>query len=266
MDSFAKKKLREMIAMPVHIAVAGKGGTGKTTFSALVIRQLLKAGKKPILAVDADANANLNEALGMKVEISIADVIARVANSLEPLPAGMTKDQYIEYKVSQSLVEGDDVDLLVMGGPEGQGCYCYANNLLRQFIADLSKNYPYMVMDNEAGLEHLSRRTTQNVDILFVISDASARSIRSARRIKELVDNLNLNIKKLYLIVTKGTEEEVAQLKDEIERTGLELIGTIPLDPLVAEYDVAGKPLFQLPDDSPAVKAVQAILEKAGVL
>lgn len=252
--------------MTLEIAVAGKGGVGKTTFTSLVIRELLNANKKPILAVDADANANLNEALGLEVEMSIADLIARIANNLEPLPAGMTKDQFVEYKISQSLIEGDDVDLLVMGGPEGQGCYCYANNLLRQFIADLKKNYPFMVMDNEAGMEHLSRRTTQNVDYLFVVSDASARSIRSAGRIKELVDSIKLNIGKMYLIVTKGNTADIEALQEEIDKTGLEMIGYIPQDQNVFDYDLHSKPIYDLPNDSPAVVAVQEILQKAGIL
>lgn len=252
--------------MAFKIAVAGKGGTGKTTFASLVIRQLIKNNKKPILAVDADANANLNEALGMEIEGSIADTLARVYNNLEPLPAGMTKDQYVTYKVHQSLSEGNDVDLLVMGGPEGAGCYCYANNLLRGFISELSENYPYLVMDNEAGLEHLSRRTTQNVDILFVTSDATVRGIRSARRIRELVENLRLDIKRMYLVVTRTEDNTISALRDEIERTKLELAGTIPLDERVQEFDLHSRPLIDLPDDSPAVEAVTKILKNTAVL
>lgn len=252
--------------MTMTIAVAGKGGTGKTTFSSLLIRQLLKADKKPILAVDADANANLNEALGMEVKETIADLLARIANNLEPLPAGMTKDQFVQYKINQSLIEGDNVDLLVMGGPEGAGCYCYANNLLRGFLQEIATSYPYVVMDNEAGLEHLSRRTTSNVDILFVVSDASARGIRSAGRVKELVDNIKLDIKKMYLIVTKISEEDVKALDEEIQKTGLELIGTIPADQQVFEFDLHSKPLFELPEDSTALEAVNKIIKKANIL
>lgn len=252
--------------MTVEIAVAGKGGVGKTTFSSLVIRELLKNNKKPILAVDADANANLNEALGMEVEMSIAELIDRIAQNVEPLPAGMTKDQYVEYKINQSLIEGDDVDMLVMGGPEGQGCYCYPNNLLRQFIGDLKKNYPYMVMDNEAGMEHLSRRTTQNVDYLFVVSDASARGIRSAGRIGQLVKSIKLDIGKMFFIVTKGSEAEIEALREEIDKTGLELIGFIPQDQNVFEYDLQSKPIYDLPEDSPAVIAVREIMKKAGII
>ncbi len=252
--------------MAFHIAVAGKGGTGKTTLCSLIIRQLIKTKNTTILAVDADANANLNEALGLEIEGTIAEILARIYNNLDPLPAGMTKDQYVAYKVHESLAEGDNVDLLVMGGPEGAGCYCYANNILRGFVAELSNNYPYLVMDNEAGLEHLSRRTTQNVDVLFITSDSSARGIRSAGRIRELVENLNLDIKKMYLVVSRVNEGSINALMPEIEKTGLELIGAIPADEQVMEYDLLSKPLISLPDHSPAVAAVDEILKKAAIL
>lgn len=252
--------------MAFTIAIAGKGGTGKTTLAALLIRQIIKAGKGPVLAVDADANANLNEALGIQVDDTIAELLNRINNNLEPMPAGMTKDQFVAYKVHQSLAEGDEVDMLVMGGPEGAGCYCYANNLVRGFMQDLSNNYPFVVMDNEAGLEHLSRRTTSNVDVLLVSSDSSARGIRSAGRVKELVDNLKLDIKKMYLVVSKITEGTVVALQGEIERTGLELIGTIPLSEQVREFDLHSKPLIGLPDDSPVVAAVSEILKRTSIL
>lgn len=218
------------------------------------------------MAVDADANANLNEALGLEIEGTIADILMRIMNNIEPLPAGMTKDQFIEYKIHQSLSEGDNFDLLVMGGPEGAGCYCYANNLLRGFVAELSKNYPYMIMDNEAGLEHLSRRTTQDIDVLFITSDSSARGIRSAGRARELVENLKLDIKQLYLVVSRVNEGTIGSLDEEIKKTGLELIGTIPADEQVMQYDLLGKPLVDLPDDSLAVAAVNDILKKAAIL
>lgn len=252
--------------MAFTIAIAGKGGTGKTTLAAILIRSIIKAGKGPVLAVDADANANLNEALGVTVEDTLSDMMNRINNNIEPLPAGMSKDQYVAYKVHQSLAEGDDVDLLVMGGPEGAGCYCYVNNLVRGFMQELSGNYPFVVMDNEAGLEHLSRRTTQNVDILLVTSDSSARGIRSAGRVKELVDSLKLDIKKMYLVVSKVTDGTIEALQNEINRTGLELIGAIPLNDQVWEYDLQGKPLVDLPDDSPVVQMVEQIMKKAAIL
>jgi CO dehydrogenase maturation factor len=252
--------------MAFTIAIAGKGGTGKTTLAAVLIRQITKAGKGPVLAVDADANANLHEALGIEVDDTISELLNRINRNIEPLPAGMTKDQYVAYRVHESLAEGEDVDLLVMGGPEGAGCYCYANNLVRGFMQDLSKNYPFVVMDNEAGLEHLSRRTTQNVDILLVSSDSSARGIRSAGRVKELVDSLGLDIKKMYLVVSKVTDGTIEALKEEIDHTGLELVGAIPLDEQVRDFDLHSKPLVNLPDNSPVVEAVDQIAQKAGII
>jgi CO dehydrogenase maturation factor len=251
--------------MALQIAVAGKGGTGKTTFASLAVKQLIVSGLKPVLAVDADANANLNEALGIEVTETIADILAGLKNGTEPMPAGMTKEQYVEYKICRSLAEGEDVDLLSMGGPEGPGCYCYANNILRKFMENLSGNYVAVVADNEAGLEHLSRRTTQDVDFLFVISDASTRGVRSAKRVKQLVDAIKLKIKKIFLVVTKVQEGSLEALRSEIEDTGMELIGIIPLDPIIVEYDLYGRPLVDLPDDAPAVIAVQQILSKAGI-
>jgi len=214
------------------------------------------------LAVDADPNANLNEALGLEIEGTISEVLADLYDSTKPLPAGMTQDQYLAFQIHESLSEGDDVDLLVMGGPEGTGCYCYANNILRGTVAVLSNNYPYLVMDNEAGLEHLSRRTMQNVDLMFITSDASARGIRSAGRVKQLVDNLKLDIKKMYLVVTRVKEHSIDALKAEIEKTKLELAGTIPMDEQVVNLDLLSKPLVDLDDDSPVVKAVNKILNK----
>lgn len=252
--------------MAFTIALAGKGGTGKTTLAALIIRQLVKNGKMPVLAVDADANANLNEALGIEVEDTIAELIARVNNNREPLPAGMTKDQYVAYKVHQSLAESENVDLMVMGGPEGSGCYCFVNNLVRGFVHKLSDTYPYVIMDNEAGLEHLSRRTTQNVDILFVTSDASVRGIRSAGRVKKLVNSLALDVKKMYLVVTRVDEGSIEALHEDILRTGLDLIGAIPMDDQVFTYDLQGKPLVELPENNPVVVAVKGILHKSSVL
>jgi len=252
--------------LTVSIAMAGKGGTGKTTFCALTIRELVKRGLGPVLAVDADANANLHEALGVTVDSTLADAISRIKNDLTPAPAGMTKDQYMEMRIFDSLIEGDDFDLLVMGGPEGAGCYCYANSILRMFMEKLYNNYRFLVADNEAGLEHLSRRTTQNVDHLFVVSDASARGVRSATRVRELTEAIGLSVKHLYLVVSRAGPGAAGQLAGEIGKTGLELVGVIPDDPLVAEYDLKGIPLIRLPDDAPSARAVRTILSKAGVV
>ncbi len=253
--------------MSFTIAVAGKGGTGKTTLAAILIRQLIRYGRGPILAVDADANANLNEALGIKVgDQTISLKIPGISNSLEQMPAGMTRERYLAYCVHQSLAEGDEFDLLVMGGPQGQGCYCYVNNLLRGFIRQLSSNYPYVVIDNEAGMEHLSRQTTDNVDILFITSDATVRGIRSAKRIKELVESLNLAVRNMYLVVNRAAGDFGELLKEEIALTGLTLIGTIPEEKQVVDFDLIGRPLFELPDESPVVKAVSGIMSKTKII
>jgi CO dehydrogenase maturation factor len=248
--------------MAVQIAVAGKGGTGKTSFCALLIRYLIENGKAPILAVDADANANLNEALGLSIENDTVSELISKTKDLHGIPEGMSQETYIEYKLNASLAEGKNVDLLVMGGPEGPGCFCFPNNLLRKYLDNLTRSYKYIVMDNEAGLEHISRRTTQDVDVLFVISDSSARSIRSAGRVKKLLEEIKTKVNKVYLIVTKATEQDVEILEEEIAKTGLELAGIIPNDPLITQYDIQGRPLFDLPSDSPAVQAINKVLDK----
>lgn len=251
--------------MAIQIAVAGKGGTGKTSFCALLIRYLIENGKVPVLAVDADANANLNEALGLKLENETVSELISKTKDINGIPDGMSQETYIEYRLNSSLAEGKNVDLLVMGGPDGPGCFCFPNNLLRKYLDNLSKGYKYIILDNEAGLEHISRRTTQDVDVLFVISDCSARSVRSAGRVNELVKQIKTKVKKMYLIVTKAAEQDIETLKDEIDKTGLILAGIIPYDPLITQFDIKGLPLFDLPDDSSSVLAVNKILQQLKV-
>jgi CO dehydrogenase maturation factor len=251
--------------MAKFIAVAGKGGVGKTTFTALMLKDLVRSKKgASILAVDADPNANLNEALGLDVEVTIAELLEQTKDP-KAIPEGMPKNVFVEYKLQQSLVESKQIDLLVMGGPQGPGCYCYPNDLLRKHLEDLSNNYDFVAVDTEAGLEHLSRKTIQKIDVMFVISDSSARGIRSAGRVYDLIKGLKTPVDAVYLVVTKTAEGTLENLKDEIDKTGLQLIGDIPLDPQVTSQDVQGKPLFDLPDDSLAVKAVENIVRKAKV-
>ena len=216
----------------------------------------------PFWRSDADANANLNEALGLEnPNETISELIAQTKEP-HAIPESMSQETYIEYRLNASLSEGRNVDSLVMGGPDGPGCFCFPNNILRKYLDNLTKGYKYVVIDNEAGLEHISRRTTQDVDYLFVVSDSSARSIRSAGRVGELVKQIKTKVNKIYLVITKATEADLALMQDEIDKTGLTLAGIIPLDPLITEYDIKGKPLFDLPADSPSVKAVNAILDK----
>lgn len=244
------------------IAVAGKGGTGKTTFSALLLRYLLKRhADKAFLAVDADANANLNEALGLEVDETISTTLTAMKDP-RLVPSGMTKDMFMKMRLSQALVETDQLDLLVMGNPEGPGCYCYPNDLLKSYLEKLRTNYDYVLVDNEAGLEHLSRRTIDDVDYLLITSDATARGIRSAGRVYDIVKSLKINVGHIYLIVTRTQNGEIGNLQGEITKTALELAGTVPLDNMIMEYDLNDKPLFQLPEESPALKAVEKIAQK----
>lgn len=249
--------------MPVQIAVAGKGGTGKTTLASLMVRHIMqeKPGKS-ILAVDADANANFNEALGVEVTSKISDILAEIKDPRK-VPSGMTKEMFVEYRLHTTLVESDRFDLVVMGNPQGPGCYCYPSDLLRKHLENLRDNYDYVIIDNEAGLEHLSRRIISDIDVLLVTSDTSARGVRSAGRVHEIVKSVNLDVKKIYLVINKTqAESDVENLKEEIEKTGLTLIEQIPLDPKIAEYDLKGIPLFELPEDSPSFLAVEKLFRK----
>jgi CO dehydrogenase maturation factor len=241
------------------IAVSGKGGTGKTTLSGMILRYLLEKGRGPILAVDADSNSNLNEILGVEVHATIGDAREMMK---EDVPTGMTKDIWFEYKVQQALIEKKGFDLIVMGRPEGPGCYCAANTLARKCLDLLTGNYRSIVIDNEAGMEHFSRLTTRDVDLLFIVSDPSRRSILTASRIRELIRELNLRILREVLIVNRAQGELPADVLEEIRRQKLELGGTIPVDEAIYQYDLDGKPTFQLPEESKAVQAARRIFEK----
>ena len=244
----------------MRLALAGKGGVGKTTVAALAISCLVGKGYRPLLAVDADPNANLGEALGLGTELTVADILREVIRG--DLPAGLAKDDYISLRIRRALAEGEDIDLLVMGGPEGPGCYCYANNILRRLIDELSGGYKATVLDNEAGLEHLSRRTTGCADALVVVSDPTVRGVRLAHRIANLARALDLPIGSYYLVVNKVVVGSEEALGEEIGRTGLSCLGNVPYDPAVAACDLTGRPLTTLPETSPACAAVGTIVER----
>jgi CO dehydrogenase maturation factor len=246
----------------VSIAVAGKGGSGKTTIASLVIRYLLHSGSGPILAVDADPNANLGESLGLSVKETVGSVIATFNEEKINIPPGMTKENYLEYRLNQALVEGRDLDLVAMGRGEGPECYCYPNLILRKFIDKLADNYAYLVMDNEAGLEHLSRRTTQNVDELLMVSNHSVKGVRAVAQIVELVTELNLRVKRRSVIINLAPPELDPLVRGELSRMKLEPVATIPLDDEVYRYDLELKPLLDLPDGSPAVRAVSDLMAR----
>jgi CO dehydrogenase maturation factor len=245
--------------MTFSIALAGKGGTGKTTVAGMLIKYLVKNGKGPILAVDADSNANLNEVLGLEVADTLGNAREEMKKGI--VPGGMTKDVFMSMKLEQAVVEDEGYDLVVMGQPEGSGCYCAANTLLTGFLERLTGNYPYVVMDNEAGMEHISRLTTSNVDILLIVADASRRGLQAALRIDKLSKALNIGVGKSFLIMNQAKAEPAPAVLDIIGKDGLELAGVIPEDQTVYAFDLEGRPTVDLPDDNPAIQAAFSIFD-----
>ena len=255
--------------MPHVIAVAGKGGVGKTTICGLLIQYLCESGKKPVLAVDADSNSNLNEVLGVEAKQTLGEIrekMKKAASLQSEVPSTMSKDVYAEKEVFAALTEEDDYDLLVMGRSQGQGCYCFVNGLLQREIMSIQDNYPYIVVDNEAGMEHISRGLLPHIDTMILVSDCSRRGIQAADRIAELVEELEVNPERIGLVVNRapngvlneGTKEEIATRK-------LDLLGVVPQDEVVYEYDCDGKAIVKLPEDSPVRAALKGIIEKLGI-
>ena len=250
--------------MTITIALAGKGGTGKTTIAGLLIRYLMEERDGSILAIDADPATNLNMVLGMEMESSVGDIREDMLDKVQSsgalagsMPGGMSKQDYLDYQVQMAVTEGDKIDLLVMGRPEGQGCYCAANQMLRVIIDRLGKQYDYVVIDNEAGMEHLSRRTTRDVDVLLLVTDPTQRGLIAAQRMAEMVPELEIGVGRTYLVVNRLLDEMPAPLADAIEKTGLTLLGTIPNDPAATEFEFSGSPLVELPTGTPVYQAIQ---------
>lgn len=254
--------VRSAIVLSNVIAIAGKGGTGKTTVAGLLIRQLVKNSKGPILAVDADPDTNLPAALGMCAEKTLATIGGTREDffiNRDQVPAGVPKETWLEMQLAQALVESRHIDLMVMGRPEGPGCYCYINNMLRKYLETLGRNYPYVVIDNEAGLEHLSRRTAQAINSLVLVADYSQNGLRAAERGRDLAVEMKLEVGRVLLLVNRGPAEFSAQFNTALKATGIELAGRVPADPLLPEFEIAGRPVMELPDDSPAVMAMEKI-------
>ncbi len=249
----------------VTIAVAGKGGTGKTTIAALLIQMLSQKGI--VLAVDADPSCNLNLALGLPLAETVGDVREDTLGQIKQgsFAAGVPKQDYIQLKIAEALVESDRVDLIAMGRPEGAGCYCAANYLVRSCVDQMAKHYPYVVIDNEAGLEHLSRQTTQDVDYLIIVSDPIVRGITVAGRVKELVGELQTQVNHMGLVVNRVNGQLTPEVEAAIERYDLELWGQVPQDSQVADLDGQGKAITELAADAPARRAVEALLVRLGL-
>ncbi|MBN1161406.1 MAG: AAA family ATPase [Dehalococcoidales bacterium] len=256
--------------MTINIAVAGKGGTGKTSVTSLVIRYILKNNLGTVLAVDADPNSNLAESLGLEVRQTIGRILNNFQGEKLTIPAGMTKEAYLEYQLNGAITESKSIDLITMGRGEGPECYCYPNTVIRKLVDEWSKNYAFVVIDNEAGMEHLSRRTTQNIDEMLLVSDHSIKGLRALERIKDLIKELKLVITRESIIINNVPGEVDPRMKEEMGRLGITPAAIIPADEEISQYDLEQKPLFQLPDTSKAVTAVNELmnrlLSKTGVL
>ena len=254
--------------MPHTIAVAGKGGVGKTTTCGMLIDYLCKKKNGPVLVVDADANSNLNEVLGVEVETSLGAIREEMANAelKGTIPKGMTKADYAEMKFNSALIEDDDFDMLVMGRTQGKGCYCYVNGVLQSQVSKYANNYTYVVMDNEAGLEHVARGTLPHVDTMLLISDCSRRGIQAAARVAEMINEMDLKPERLGLIVNRAPGGVLDDgVKEEIEKHGLELLGVLPQDDGVYRCDCDGEPSAKLPEENPVKVALKGIMQSIGL-
>ena len=241
------------------IAIAGKGGTGKTTVAALLVRILKERKSGSVLAIDADPNSNLGEALGIEVKQSIGSILDGISANPESVPQSMSKDRFIDYQVHATIQEAEGFDLLTMGKPEGPGCYCYVNNVLRNAMAKLITDYDYIIIDNEAGLEHLSRRTTRQADVLLAVSDATPVGLRAVKRIRELVKELGIKTKKNLLLVNRQAQELE---KEKLGGIDLEYLGNLPQDEAISKISMDGNSLFKLKEGAPSLKALRKLEEK----
>lgn len=247
--------------MTKTIAIAGKGGTGKTTIAALMIEALSRRVRGPILAIDADPAMNLHLALGFPEPVTVGEIREEMgaAAQAQQLGVAISRHDYLKHEVQMALEEGDKVDLLAMGRPEGQGCYCAANHLLRTVIDDLGTTYEYLVVDNEAGMEHISRRTTRDVDMLLVVTDPTIRGLKAAEVILKLADDIEVNVQHKLLVLNRVVGDIPAALEDAIAALNVALAPVVPADARINELDAIGKPLVSLDGDSPAFQAVEEI-------
>lgn len=259
--------------MTITIALAGKGGVGKTTIAGMIIKYLVQSQPGAILAIDADPSSNLNMVLGLDLDWTVGDIredlLVQVKDSLTAggaamgsLAGGMTKRDYLDYEVRSSLAEGERFDLIAMGRSEGPGCYCAVNHNLREVVDSISKAYRYVVIDNEAGMEHLSRRTTRDVQHLLVVTDPTQRGLVAAERIASFRHEFDIDIESTGLIVNRIDGSLPAPLQERIDKMNIPLLGTVPADTQLVEYEFNGRPLVELGDDSPVYLAVSAIMQQ----
>lgn len=253
------------------IAVAGKGGVGKTTLTGLMIQYLCQTGRAPVLAVDADANSNLNEVLGVEAPPTLGEIreeMERAGSAVNsPIPQGMTKGDYLQMRLGDAITEEDDFDLMVMGRTQGQGCYCYVNGLVQTQIQKMQANYPYIVVDNEAGMEHISRGLLPTMDVAILVSDCSRRGVQAAGRIARLMEELHFHPKQMGLIINRAPGGRLdAGTMQEVQAQGLNLFGVVPQsEEVLYQFDCDGRPTVQLPKDSPVRESLVQILQNIGL-
>jgi CO dehydrogenase maturation factor len=249
--------------MPKSIAVAGKGGTGKSTIAAFLVLCLKTRGEKPILAVDADPDANLGTHLGIQVEKSIGDLREDVLKNIHDFPAGMSKAQYMEAGLHEIIEEAEGFDLVTMGRGEGSGCYCYLNSLIRKFSEDLLPSYRWLVMDNEAGLEHLSRRTTANIDVLITVVNDNPVSLQTAKTIDTITGDLKNSVRSKYVVTNMVAEERREMMKRRIEEAGLIHFCDVPYDTAIVDAVFDGKSLADI-GETPVMDCIEKIIDVTG--
>jgi CO dehydrogenase maturation factor len=259
--------------MTTTIALAGKGGVGKTTIAGMVIKYLVKSQNGAILAIDADPSSNLNMVLGLDLDWTVGDIredmLTQVKTSLTAggaamgaLPGGVSKHEYLDYQIRSSVSEGNHYDLIAMGRSEGPGCYCAVNHNLREVVDSISKNYRFIVIDNEAGMEHLSRRTTRDVEHLLVVTDPTQRGLVAAQRIADLSRELDIRVENAYLIVNRVSGELPPAMEEAIEKLNIQFLGVVPEDKELTEFEFSGRPLVELGDESPVYSTVAAMMAK----
>jgi CO dehydrogenase maturation factor len=250
--------------MTMTIALAGKGGTGKTTVAALIIKSLMQRTSGPILAIDADPASNLHMTLGMDKPTTIGEIREDMSHATHEGKLGVTisRHDYLSREIFMALEEGERIDLLTMGRPEGPGCYCAINHLLRDIMDDFNRKYPFVVMDNEAGMEHISRRTTNEVDLLLLVSDPTVRGLKTAGEMVELADQVEVNVKKTMLVINRIEGELTDILRDSVKSLNLEIAAMIPADRNINTFDATGEPLVHLGDDSPAWQAIDELVSE----
>ena len=241
------------------IALSGKGGVGKSTVAALLIKVLRDRDNGAVFAVDADPNSCLADYLGLEVEEDIGSIREETLHSISEIPSGMTKERWINYRIQECLVESTEIDLLVMGRPEGPGCYCYLNNLIRAYVDSMHRNYRYIVIDNEAGMEHLSRRSSRTIDHLLIVSDFTLHGLKAASRIYDISRKLDLVTHHTGLVLNLADDSKTESENNFIEEIGLDIIGRLPTDPFLKKFGLTGDTLLEIPDDNPVVRAVREL-------